>query len=201
MRMLRILVPTFALLAGCAPAEPPLLVDGDGGENAATVVVGAVAPLPVESVMDAARAELRRREARHCNELIIPDAAFVPVEVTGGGDKEYAVFLSHARCDGAMTYFTGTGGGLIQIWSASGDAPILQLSHSMHGFTPTKEGLVSVQHGAYCPGGAGPGMCVVTYDWRGPEDGFEVRSRRLYDDTHRGTPPPIAYDWNYPLAG
>jgi hypothetical protein len=35
-------------------------------------------------------------------------------------------------------------------------------------------------------------MCVVTYDWRGPEDGFEVRSRRLYDYQHPGAVPPIA---------
>jgi len=125
----------------------------------------------------------------------------VPVEVTGGGDPEYAVFLSHARCDGARTYFSGTGGAVIQIWSASGDAPILLLHHSMHGFTPTKDGLISLQHGAYCPGGAGPGMCVVTYDWRGPEDGLEVRSRRLYDYQHPGEVPAPAYDWNYPQPG
>ena len=178
-----------------------MLIDGGSMENATAVAVASVSPMPVDRVMDAARAELRRREGANCKELIIPDEAFVPVEVTGGGDSEYAVFLSHARCDGAVSYFTGTGGAEIQIWSANGDAPLLLLKHSMHGFTPTRDGLISVQHGAFCPGGAGPGMCVVTYDWHGPEDGFEVRSRRLYDYQHPGEPPAVAYDWNYPLPG
>jgi len=200
--MLRTLAPACALLAACAPSEPPILIDAASSlENAPATMVGPVTPMPLDRVMDAARAEARRREAANCKQLVIPDEAFVPVEVTTGGDPEYAVFFSHARCDGAASYFTGTGGGLIQIWAASGDAPILLLSHSMHGFTPTRDGLISVQHGAYCPGGAGPGMCVVTYDWHGPEDGFEVRSRRLYDDAHPGTPPAIAYDWNYPQPG
>jgi hypothetical protein len=195
--MLRPLLVACAL-AACAPSEPQLLIDPG---NAPTALVGRQPPLPIEAVMDAARAELRRREGMHCRQLVIPDEAFVPVEVTTGGDPEYAVFLSHARCDGAASYFTGTGGGVIQIWSASGDAPILLMHHSMHGFTPTKEGLISVQHGAYCPGGAGPGMCVVAYDWRGSEDGFEVRSRRLYDYQHPGEVPATVYDWNYPLPG
>jgi hypothetical protein len=195
--MLRILLPACAL-AACAPSEPQLPVDPG---NAPTTLVGRQQPLPIDAVMDAARAELRRRQRIHCRQLVIPDEAFVPVEVTTGGDPEYAVFLSHARCDGAASFFTGTGGGVIQIWSASGDAPILLMHHSMHGFTPTKDGLVSVQHGAYCPGGAGPGRCVVTYDWRGPEDGFEVRSRRLYDYQHPGEVPATVYDWNHPLPG
>lgn len=195
--MLRILLPACAL-AACAPSEPPLLIDPG---NAPTVLVGRQPALPSDKVMAAARAELRRREGKHCQQLTIPDGAFVPVEVTGGGDPEYAVFLSHARCDGALTYFTGTGGGVVQIWSAGGGAPILRMHHSMHGFTPTRGGLMSVQHGAYCPGGAGPGMCVVNYVWRGPDDGFEVRSRRLYDYQHPGRVPATAYDWNYPLPG
>jgi hypothetical protein len=193
--MLRIL-PACVLLAACAPTEPEVLVDA---ANASAIVVGRQAALPIDTVMDAARAELRRREGMHCKELIVPDDAFVPVEVTAGGDPEYAVFLSHARCDGALTYFTGSGGGVVQFWSASGDVPILLLHHSMHGFSPTPAGLVSVQHGGYCPGGAGPGMCVVTYDWRGPEDGFEVRSRRLYDYQHPGEVPETVYDWDHGL--
>lgn len=191
-----------ALLAACAPSEPPLLIDGGSSvENAPATMAGTQPPLSADAVRAAARAELRRREGMHCKELVIPAEAFVPVEVTGGGDPEYALFLSQARCDGAASYFTGTGGGVIQIWSASGDAPILLMHHSMHGFTPTGNGLVSVQHGGYCSGGAGPGMCVVTYDWRGPEDGFEVRSRRLYDYQHPGEPPAIAYAWDHRTKG
>jgi len=199
--MLRTFVPAVLALTTCAPSEPPLLIDGGSVENAPATVVARLAPLPIDRVMDAARAELRVREAANCKQLVIPDEAFVPVEVTGGGDPEYAVFLSHARCDGAASYFTGTGGGEIQIWSASGDVPMLLLKHSMHGFTPIKEGLLSFQHGAFCDNAPGVSLCLVTYRWKGPEDGFEVTSRRLYDDAHPGTPPPIAYDWNYPQPG
>src|SRR5690349_13234984 len=113
--MLRILLP-LCTLAACSPADPPMLVDAASAvENAPTTFVGKMAPLPVDRVMDAARAELRRREGMHCGQLTVPDEAFVPVELTGGGDPEYAVFLSHAECDRALTYFTGTGGGVIQI--------------------------------------------------------------------------------------
>jgi hypothetical protein len=199
--MLRTVMPTCVMLAACAPSEPPMLIDGGSVENAPATIVANMAPLPLDRVMDAARAELRRREGTNCKVLVIPDQAFVPVEVTGGGDKEYAVFLSHARCNGAASYFTGTGGGEIQIWSASGDVPALLLKHSMHGFTPTSDGLLSFQHGAFCDNAPGVSLCLVTYQWKGPEDGFEVRSRRLYDDQHPGTPPAIAYDWNYPLPG
>jgi len=179
-----------------------MLVDGGPSTaNASDLAAAHPAAMPVDRIMDAARAELRRREGTNCKVLAIPDSAFVPVEITGGGDPEYAVILSHARCDGAASYFTGTGGSVIQFWSAGGDAPILLLSHSMHGFTPTADGLISVQHGGYCPGGAGPGACVVTYRWDGPEDGFQIRSKRLYDDGHPGTPPEMAYSWNYPLPG
>ena len=199
--MLRTFVPAVLALTACAPSEPPLLIDGGRIENAPATIAGTFAPLPIDRVMDAARGELRRREAANCKELVIPDEAFVPVELTGGGDPEYAVFLSHARCDGAASYFTGTGGGEIQVWSASGDAPMLLLKHSMHGFTPTKDGFLSFQHGAFCNNAPGVSLCLVTYRWKGPEDGFEVTSRRLYDDAHGGTPPPIAYDWNYPQPG
>ena len=199
--MLGIALTVCLTVSACAPSEPQLLVDSSSAvENAPTMVVGRVAPMPLDHVMDAARAELRRREGMHCKELIIPDEAFVPVEITGGGDPEYAVILSHARCDGAASYFTGTGGAVIQFWSASGDAPILLLSHSMHGFTPTAEGMISLQHGGYCPGGAGPGTCLVTYVWEG-EDGFQVGSRKLFDYLHPGEPPAMRYDWNYPLPG
>ena len=199
---MRSLLALAATLAACTPAEPPLLIDDTGTTNPATLV-SRQAPLPLAAVRAAARAEANHRWHRDCGTVTIPDSAFVPVEVTTGGDPEYAVFFGRARCDsnGALTWFSGTGGAIVQLWSSSGDAPTLLLSHSMHGFTPTRGGLISAQHGAYCPGGAGPGMCLVTYDWHGPEDGFEVRSRQLYDDQHPGNPPAIAYDWNYPLAG
>jgi hypothetical protein len=135
--------------------------------------------------------------------VTIPDSAFVPVEVTGGGSREYAVLFAHATCDGmhSASYFTGTGGAKFQLWSAFQDAPRLLFEHQMHGFTPTTGGFVSLQHGSYCPGGAGPGMCLVAYKWTDTEDGFQVQSRRLYDYQHPGHVPEMRYDWNYPLPG
>lgn len=193
------------LLSACAPTEQPMLIDsGDGAQNQ-TTFAGRQAPLPIEAVRVAARSEARRLGTQECKDIGIPDSAFVPVEVTGGGDSEYAVFFAHATCTmGGVTSasaFTGTGGAQIELWSADGNAPRLLFRHSMHGFTPTAEGFISSQHGAFCPGGAGPGMCVVDYRWRGPEDGFEPVSRRLYDYQHSGTPPEMRYDWNYPLPG
>lgn len=189
------------LLAGACSSRPPLLIDQT--ENSSATVAGEQPPLTVDVVRRAVRVEANRVNATDCSTVTIPDDAIVPIEVTGGGDAEYAVFFGRARCDAknAASWFSGTGGGLIQLWSASGDVPRLLFEHAMHGFTPTASGFVSLQHGSACPGGAGPGACLVTYDWTSTADGFQVRSRRLYDDRHPGVPPTLRYDWNYPLPG
>jgi len=189
----------FLLLAACAP-EQPLLIDES---TRPATLVGRQPALSVEVVRAAIRGEANRRFAGDCGTVTIPDDAIVPVEVTGWGDLEFAVFFGRARCDrqGSSSWFSGTGGATIALWSSSGNVPRLLFEHSMHGFTPTRDGFVSAQHDAFCPHGAGPGVCVVSYRWRGSEDGFEVGSRRLYDDRHPGTPPALRYDWNYPLPG
>ena len=195
--MYRVIGSMFFLVA-CTPAEQPILIDSV--ENQATTAVGRQSPIPAEAVLQAARREADRRFGKACRTVTIPDAAFAPVEVTGGGDPEYAVFLGGARCEtvGASTYFSSTGDGPIQIWSASGDEPMLLLHHSMRGFTPTGNGLVSFQHGAFCDGGVGAQTCVVSYTWRGPEDSLEVSSRRLLGPGRPGKAPAMAYGWNYP---
>ena len=195
--MYRVLCPAF-LLAACTPAEPPLLVDSV--ENQAAVAVGRQPPLPLETIRQAAQEDASRRFRPSCGIVTIPDSAFVPVEVTGGGHPEYAVIFGAARCGatGTSTPFSSAGDALIQIWSASGDVPELLLNHAMRGFTPTGTGLVSFQHGGFCDDGVGAQTCVVTYGWRGPADGLEVRSRRLFGPGRRGRAPAIAYGWNYP---
>jgi len=187
-------------LVGCAPAGPP---SGNEEANQGDTYVGTQTALSIEAVRQAARAEANRIWGHDCGTVTIPDSAFIPVEITGGGSPEYAVLFSHATCDGprSSSYFTGTGGGKVQFWSAFQDAPRLLFEHQLEGFTPTGDGFVSVQHGGYCPGGAGPGACLVTYKWSGTEDGFQVQSRRLYDYQHPGQPPEMRYDWNYPLPG
>jgi hypothetical protein len=198
--MLRALLPLCAL-AGCAPAGP----SQRDVANAPDRVVARMAARPIDRVMDSARAAAITVAPPECSKVAIPDSAFVPIEVTGGGEPEYAVFFAHATCDvhgePSASAFIGSGGGKIQIWSASAGSPRLLFDHSMHGFTPTPSGFVSVQHGGFCLGGAGPGVCVVSYEWNAPSNRFEVRGRRLYDDRHPGTLPVIAYDWNYPLPG
>lgn len=195
--MCRVLCPALLLVA-CTPAHQPILIDSV--ENQTAAAVGRQPPIPAAAVWRAAREEANRRFGKSCGTVTIPADALAPIEVTGGGDAEYAVFLGRARCDavGASTYFSSTGDGPIQIWSASGDAPTLLLHHSMRGFTPTGNGLVSFQHGAFCDGGVGAQTCLVTYVWRGPEDSLEVRSRRLFGPGRSGTPPPIRFGWNYP---
>jgi len=197
--MLRI-VPAFLLIAACASSEPPLLVDSV--ENQATVAVGRQPPLSLETVRSAVRAEANRRFRTDCGTVTIPDSAFVPVEVTGGGYPEYAVFFAQARCiaTGLNVEFATAGDALVQFWSASGDVPELLLGRAMRGFTPTGAGLLSFQHGGSCDGGVGAQTCVVTYGWRGPSDGLEVRSRRLFGPGRPGAAPRIEYDWNYPEA-
>jgi len=195
--MYRVLYPAL-MVAACTPAEQPLLVDSV--ENQTAVAVGRQPPLPLDTIRQAAREDANRRFRTSCGTVAIPDSAFVPVEVSGGGYPEYAVFFGAARCEatGASTHFSSAGDALVQIWSASGDVPELLLSHAMRGFTPTGAGLVSFQHGGSCDGGVGAQTCVVTYGWRGPADGLEVRTRRLFGPGRPGKAPAIAYGWNHP---
>ena len=195
--MYRVLCPALLLVA-CTPSEQPLLIDAV--ENQPAIAVDRQPPLSLETVREAARDEANRRFRNNCGTVTIPDGAFVPVEVTGGGYPEYAVFFGRARCDatGLNTDFASAGDGLVQIWSASSNVPELLFNHAMRGFTPRKSGLVSFQHGAFCDGGVGAQTCVVTYGWRGPADGLEVQSRRLFGPGGQGSPPPMRYGWNYP---
>ena len=186
-------------VAACAPQDKPLLIDGANE----TAMAGTQVPIAIETVRAAARAEANRLHARQCGTVEIADDVFAPVEVTGGGTPEYAMTFGRALCTSQRAYsvFSGTGGSTVQIWSAGGDVPRLLFEHMMFGLTPTSEGFLSFQHGSACPGGSGPGVCLVTYAWSPTGDGFQVRSRTLYDDRNPGRLPRIAYDWNHPLPG
>jgi hypothetical protein len=39
------------------------------------------------------------------------------------------------------------------------------IERMVRGFTPEGDGLGLLQHGTYCPGGAGPNVCLVRYRW------------------------------------
>jgi len=179
----------LALLAGCGPSSIE--------QPAQTVNVDAEGRVAIESVRAAVRAEAQRLYGQSCGEVVVPDGAFEPIEITGGGPPEYAVLFGRARCgeSGNANQWLGTGGANVQIWHAFGGPPRMLLDHQMHGFTPKATGLVSLQHGGFCPGGAGPGMCLVRYRWNDRDSALEVSDRRLYDDGHPGQPPRMEWDY------
>jgi hypothetical protein len=181
-------------VAGCTPAEPPLLIDDS---EAPATLVGNEAPTPVEKVRTAIREEATRLYADECGEVLLPDRAFEPVEITGGGLPEYAVLLGRGTCvrDGSSGRWLGSGGAVVQVWLASGGPPRMLLEHQMHGFLPVPRGFLGLQHGGFCPGGAGPGMCLVQYEWNDRDRTLEVAHRRLYDYQHPGTPPRMSFDY------
>ena len=183
-----------AMLAACTPAEPPLLI-ADG--NAPATLVGREAQTPVEAVRATIRTEVQRLYADECGTVTLPDRAFEPIEITGGGLPEYAVLLGRGTCvrDGGSGRWQGTGGSVVQLWLASGGPPRMLLEHSMHGFSVSPRGFLSLQHGGYCPGGAGPGMCLVSYQWNDQDRTLEVDHRRLFDYQHPGEPPHMDYDY------
>jgi hypothetical protein len=188
---MRALVAFTLLLSACASVPPR----GDAQQPA--TVVGHERPAAVESVRAAIRAEAQRLYGAECGRVTLPDRAFEPVEVTGGGPPEYAVLLGRGVCEriGNSQIWQGTGGAVVQIWLASGGPPRMLLEHQMHGFNPGPRSLLSLQHGAFCPGGAGPGVCLVAYEWNERDRTLEVAHRQPFDDQHPGRPPTMGFDY------
>jgi hypothetical protein len=121
--------------------------------------------VPLSAVKAAARAEARRLYAQDCGIVTLPDRAFVPVEVTGGSNPEYAVLLGRGTCTNWAQRWSGTGGALVQFWYATNGPPRMLMERMVRGFTPVRGGVDLLQHGTYCPGGAGPNVCLVSYRW------------------------------------
>lgn len=128
-----------------------------------------------------------------CGTIEIPDDAFIPVEITGGGLTELAVSFGRVSCGIGASRFSGTGGVLVQFWIGSGGPVRLLLEHQMHGFTASGDQLISMQHGGFCPGGAGPDQCRVTYRWNDRDRRLEVIDRRLASPLDRAD--SMMYDW------
>jgi hypothetical protein len=144
-------------------------------------------PAPdMNEVHAAISSEAQRLYANECGEVRVPERAIETVELTGGGHAEYAVLFSRVQCaadGGATTRWQGTGGAVVQFWLASGGPPRLLLEHSMLGFSPAGDGLITHQHGAFCPGGAGPNICEVIYRWNGNDRTLEVASRTALENS------------------
>lgn len=120
---------------------------------------------PLSSVKAAVRAEAQRLYRRDCGTVTIPDRAFIPVEITGANNPEYAVLLGRATCARQPQLWEGTGGAMVQFWYASDGPPRMIMERMVRGFTPRGGGVDLLQHGTYCPNGAGPNVCLVAYRW------------------------------------
>jgi hypothetical protein len=137
------------------------------------------------------RAQAQRDYGTECGQVTVPDRAIIPIEVTGGGLPEYAVTFGRVACaadGGVSTRWQGTGGPFVQFWIGSGGPPRIMLEQTMHGFSVTEGKLVAQQHGGFCPGGAGPNVCVVTYQWDDRTRRLEVVSR-VFDEDGGGLAP------------
>ena len=150
---------------------------------------------PLSLVREAVRAEAQRLYGRDCGKATVPNRAFMPVEITGANNPEYAVLLGRSTCAQMAQRWSGTGGPVVQFWYASDGPARLLLERPMMGFTPTRTGLVSVQHGSFCPDGAGPSSCVVTYRWNEKDRALEVASRIFIDGKRFRHTPKMRYEY------
>jgi hypothetical protein len=139
---------------------------------------------PLSAVKAAVRAEAQRLYGRDCGRVSIPDRAFVPLEITGANNPEYAVLLGRATCAIAAQLWEGTGGAMVQFWYASDGAPRMLMERMIRGFTPTGAGVDLLQHGTYCPGGAGPNVCLVEYRWHEKDRALYPVRRTFIDGKH-----------------
>ena len=184
-----LLLASSGVLVSCAS-----LPAGDPEQPA--VVVGRESDHPeshIERMKAVIRQDAQISYGAECGTIAVPDEAFVPVEITGGGLPEMAVSFGRVRCGIGATRFSGTGGVMVQFWLGSGGPVRLLLEQQMHGFTPAVRELVTMQHGGFCPGGAGPDQCRVTYGWNDQDRRLEVVERRLASSL--GHVDRMAYEW------
>jgi hypothetical protein len=128
-----------------------------------------------------------------CGTINVPESAVIPLEITRGGLTEVAVTYGRVDCGIGLTRFSGTGGVMVQFWIGSGGPVRLLLEQQMHGFTPAGDSLITLQHGGFCPGGAGPDQCRVIYRWNDQDRRLDVIERRLASTIPGLT--KMTYDW------
>lgn len=192
----------LTVLLGCAPSAS---ADRDvEEEQKAPFLLQRAGDMPAEPAEQFERMKrLIRQDAEIsygdlCGTIEIPDKAFIPVEVTGGGPTEVALSLARAKCAAGASLFSGSGGDLLQIWSGSGGPVRLLFEEPAMGFTPLPDGgLTVLQHGAFC-GRSGPEACVSTYRWRGVGNRLELSERHSPGPSDTG--PQMEYGPN-DLAG
>src|SRR5215210_5756045 len=101
---------------------------------------------PLSAVKAAVRAEAQRLYGRDCGKVRIPDRAFIPLEITGANNPEYAVLLGRATCAIAPQLWEGTGGAMVQFWYASDGPPRMLMERMVRGLTPNGGGVDLLQH-------------------------------------------------------
>lgn len=148
--------------------------------------------------MAAARAAANQRFGGDCGSIDLPDAAFVPLELAGESASVVAVFLGRGTCvaSGEPTLLTGTGGGIVQIWTVRAGVAVQLVDTMMHGLSPTPDGLLAFQHGSLCGDAPGASLCVTTYRWNPGAKTLTAIGQRLYDDAHPGPEPVMRFDWS-----
>jgi len=181
------------VLSACAAAVAACAGAYDAAQTPPTVVATEerLRPGYDAEMREVIRAQAQRDHASECGAVTVPDRAIIPLELTGGGLPEYAVTFGRVLCaadGGQSTRWQGTGGPLVQFWRGSGGPPRIMLEQTMHGFSVVDGQLIAQQHGGFCPGGAGPNVCVVTYMWDERTRRLEVITR-LFDENGGGLAP------------
>ena len=187
------LLAVLALAAACDRTPLPPTDTSDAAAPARIVGHEAGGTSHVDRMKAIIRRDAATSYGEECGTIAVPDRAFIPVEVTGGGLPELAVSFNRVECGIGRTRFSGTGGVMVQFWIGSGGPVRLLLEQQMHGFTPMGDRLATLQHGARCPGGAGPDACLVTYAWNDQDRRFDVVGRNLASEM--GEVPRMRYDY------
>lgn len=176
MSLLRLKLLTYLLvLASACEAAPPAGSETGGDDLAA--------------MKEEIRAAAWTAYAEDCGTIHLAENVFVPIEVTGDDIPELAVFLFQSDCATGANLFYGTGGGVVQIWAnlEGGAHQLMELQ--AHGFTPTGDGLVSIEHAGSCPDSIGPDGCIVTYRWNPASRTLDVLNRELVSKAHNVPTP------------
>ena len=148
---------------------------------AAALLLAACTPIMDDDVRTVARAAAEARFAAECGAMEVPARAFLPLDLTGDGRDDYMLSFARVLCEKSASLWTGTGGPLFQLWTDDGGRPRMVLEENFHAFRHDLKSryLVTDQHGANCPGGAGPQICRVVYRWDNAAHALTIVDRRF----------------------
>lgn len=145
------------------------------------VLLAACTPVMDDDVRTIARNAVEQRFARECGTIDVPARAFLPIDITGDNRDDYVLSFARIECAKSANLWTGTAGPLFQVWTAEGGKPRMVLEENMLAFQHDMKSryLVTDQHGANCPGGAGPQICRVVYQWDMAAHELRVAARQF----------------------